>query len=300
MTVDLYNVTDSVVVFTAVQTVAAASAISYQVDEGGGIYTNVETYEYTTNSATGTDINPVSLIAGKTYRARAKFVTDYTVASGPPYGVPTAEAQYTVNLFTISVLVYNANTKTTINAAGFQSLIDGSKYLEVRNGTELNDFTTGAASDYSVSVAGDILFDGLFIKKYYSGSSFWKYYPSLVAQCIVYATSNPDGTGTHQKLSAGYVFQIVGDGIASVARNSTGVYTVTLKRDSFGPYPNVVVSGTGETYNTAQTTTKYGVTFLTKKTFQIRCVSSNSLTLVDPYMLNIAVFAKWDTENKYD
>jgi hypothetical protein len=215
--------------------IANASATSTQVDEGGGIYTNVETYGYASYTALNNGINSVSLIAGKTYRLRAKFVTVYNVdASG--VGSPAAQALYTVNNFTISGLIYNANTRTTINAAGLQSLIDGSKYLEVRSGTDLYDHTTTATSDYSVSIAGDVLFDGIFIKKYDGGNQFWKYYPSLIAQGIVYATTNPNGTGAHQKLTGAYVFQLEADGIASVARNSTGVFTVTLKRSAYSTY----------------------------------------------------------------
>ena len=70
---------------------------------------------------------------------------------------------------------------------------------------------------------------------------FWKYYPSLIAQGIVYANTNSNGTGPHQKLTGAYVFQLEADGIASVARNSTGVFTVTLKRSAYSSYPNVVV-----------------------------------------------------------
>jgi hypothetical protein len=205
---------------------------------------------------------------------------------------------YTIPGYFASLTLYTTNTRTTINAAGLQTLIDGTKYLEVKNGTNLFDFTTSTPSKYSTSIKGDILLDGLFIKHTGPGSSFFKYYPSVVAQAIIYSIGG--SPSAYRQLTGAFPFYTQGDGISSITRNSVGVFTVTLKSRVYNTFPNVVVSGTGEQYDSAYTSTKYSVVFVDNKSFKIRCVRSNNLDMVDPFTINIAVFSTWDTANQYD
>jgi hypothetical protein len=67
-----------------------------------------------------------------------------------------------------------------------------------------------------------------------------------------------------------------------------------------GALPNVIVSGTGEQYNTAYTSTKYSVSFINSRSFRIRCVRVDNQDMVDPFTLNIAVFNTWDLWSRYD
>jgi hypothetical protein len=93
------------------------------------------------------------------------------------------------------------------------------------------------------------------------------------------------------------------DGIISLVRNSTGVFTVVLKNKPYNNLCNVVVSGCGETPFAALETTKFSVGFTTPvsdKSFIIRCVRSNTLDMVDPFTINIAVFARWDVGAQFD
>ena len=295
--IQLYDVTTSTVVFeSSVWNSGTATASSY--NNGGGDYGNNVITTNGNPTGGGSGVNAVSLVSGRVYKSRIRFNRSYIIASGPAGYYPVEGVDYWVYGYYLSSNVYTTNTRTTINAAGFQSLIDGSKYLEVRNGNDLFDATTSATSDYSTAVKGDIRLDGLFVKNHFS-TSFYKYYPSLVAQCTAYSYGG--SPILFRVMNAAYPFYFDGDGVSSITRNSTGVFTVTLKRRSVNQqFPNVIVSGTGEQYDTAYTSTKYSVVFLDNYRFKIRCVRVDNRDMVDPYTLNIAVFSTWDYGNKYD
>jgi hypothetical protein len=248
--------------------------------------------------------NSVSLVAGKTYRMRGRFEMNVYIDS-------PGSVFYEVQAYQVIGNVYTANSRTTINSAGLQTVIDGSKFFQVKSGTERLDFTTIGISNYSVHSKGDYLLDGVFINDTIEGDipgeSFRKFYPSLVAQCVVYSYggSSVSGPGFFKVLNGSYAIKFLGDGILSVTRSSTGVFVVTMKRAIYpfsgdGAIPNVIVSGTGEQYDTAYTSTKYSVSFINSRSFRIRCVRSNNLDMVDPFTLNIAVFNTWDAAARYD
>ena len=297
MRVELYNVTDSTIVFSSTTNVgqdfiAEASAVCTAGNFCTGYATRLGRYNIT---------NSVSLVAGKTYKTRAVFNMAFSIYSGP------STFYYYVNYFAVRGECISSNARTTINAAGFQSVIDGGKFFEIKNGIDRLEFANVVPSTYSVHSRGDYLLDGVFINDTSatatSNESFHKFYPSLFAQCIVYSSggSSVVGPGLYKVLNGSYSIEFYGDGIQSVTRNSTGVFTVTMKRTINSLYlPNVVVSGTGESYDAAATSTKYSVSFINQRSFRIRCVSSNSLTMVDPFTLNIAVFTVWDSQERYD
>jgi hypothetical protein len=295
--IQLYDVTTNTVVYESIAfNGGTATASSY--DNGGGDYGNNVISTTGNPTGGGSGVNPVSLVSGRVYKSRIRFNRDYIIATGPAGYFPTAGVDYWVYGYYLSSTIFTTNTRTTINAAGFQALIDGSKYLEVRNGNDLFDFTTSVTSDYSTSIKGDMRFDGLFVKNQY-GSTYFKYYPSLVAQCTAYSYGG--SPVVFKVMNAAFPFYFDGDGVSSITRNSVGVFTVTLKRKSINQqFPNVIVSGTGEQYDTAYTSTKYSVVFLNNYQFKIRCVRVDNRDMVDPFTLNIAVFSTWDYGNKYD
>jgi hypothetical protein len=298
MYVELYNVTDSTVVFSSLSVPSAdyiADALAVSSALGG--FATTETTRFGRFSTS----NSVSLVAGKTYKTRAVFEIGWSISSTP------SAVYYYVTNFAVKSELYTANTRTTINSAGFQSIIDGGKFFQVKSGNDRVDFTTLAPSNYSVHSSGDYLLDGVFINDTSatatSNESFLKFYPSLVAQCIVYSEggSSVAGPGLYKVLNGSYAIQFKGDGIASVTRSSTGIFVVTMKRNIYtSTLPNVIVSGTGEQYDTAYTSTKYSVSFIDNRSFRIRCVRSNDNTMVDPFTLNIAVFTVWDNQSRYD
>jgi hypothetical protein len=292
----LYNVTTNTVVFEDGTVIGAGTANGSSYNYGGGFEGNNTGYATPNPTGTGSGINPITLVTGQTYRTRIRFYQSYYIDSNTSY-YPLPDVGYTIPGYFASLTLYTTNTRTTINAAGLQTLIDGTKYFEVKNGTNLFDNTTSTPSKYSTSVRGDFLLDGLFIKNPF-GSSFFKYYPSLAAQAIIYSIGG--SPLAYKQLTGAFPFYTQGDGISSITRNSVGVFTVTLKSRVYNTFPNVVVSGTGEQYDTVYTSTKYSVVFVDNKSFKIRCVRSNDNTMVDPFTINIAVFSTWDTANAYD
>ena len=303
MNVELYNVTDSAVVLSSLSVSGKESIANASAAAGPGD----SQVSYTISIGRNSTGNFVSLVAGKTYRMRARFQGTYSNNSvSPPSSVI-----YSVQGYQVTGNVSTTNTRTTINAAGFQSVIDGGKFFQVKNGNDRQDFTTVTPSNYSVHSRGDYLLDGLFINDMtlgdITGEAFQKFYPSLVAQCIVYSHGGSvvSGPGLFKVLNGSFAIRYNGDGIAAVTRSSAGIYVVTLKRAIYpftgaGALPNVIVSGTGEQYNSPYTSTKYSVSFINNRSFRIRCVRVDNQDMVDPFTLNIAVFNTWDIWSRYD
>jgi hypothetical protein len=231
---------------------------------------------------------------------RIAYKSPYAIDPVP--SAPGASVEYVVNNLSGTATFYTENTRTTINAAGFQSVINGDKYLEVKNGTELTDYAGIVQSNYSVGIGGDLLLKGLIINNPNNVGFIWKYYPSLIAQGIFYSTGG--SPLVYKKMNGAFPFVVVEhDGISSIVRNSTGVFTVTLKNEPYNDLCNVVVSGAGETLGVPAETTKFSVGFTTpasSKKFVIRCVRSNTLDYVDPFTINIAVFGRWDVDARFD